>query len=79
MSKKVTVTKAYIDSLKAERDHLKKERDELAKDLNKHRDYWLYIYRETTKMHGRGETFRAAWLLESMAKHFNNVKQWYWG
>lgn len=79
MSKKVTVTKDYIDQLKRDRDRFQKERDELQDDLTKHRNYWTWLYREITVIHGKGNSASAAWLLESMAKQFSKVKTWYWG
>ncbi|KHD88863.1 MAG: hypothetical protein OM95_07030 [Bdellovibrio sp. ArHS] len=79
MSKKVTVTKAYIDSLKAERARLKSELEEVKLDRDKHRNYWVKIYREVISIHGRGQHVSCPWIMESMAKHFNNVKSWYWG
>lgn len=79
MSKKVTVTKAYIDSLKEERDRLKKDLAEIEADLKKHRNYWTYLLREVTQIHGKGNSVSSSWLLESMAKHFNNVNKWWWG
>ena len=78
-SKKVTVTKAYIDSLKTERDSLKKELNETKSDLDKHRNFWTWLHREVVMIHGQGKAVSSSWLIEAMAKHFMRVKQWYWG
>lgn len=79
MKRKVKVTQDYINQIKRERDSLRKERDELLEDLNKHRNYWAWLFREVVVIHGKGNSVAAPWLIESMAKQFNKVKSWYWG
>lgn len=78
MRKKVTVTKAYIESLKNDKAKLEKQIEDLSSDLAKHRDFYVRLLRIYLNSLGKGEITSPAWIIEQLAKHLNTVKSWYW-
>lgn len=77
-SKKVTVTKNYLDGLKSDRDKYKKEKEKIEFDRSKHRFYYLGLLKSTLSILGRGQSVDSEWLAKDLAKHMNNVESWYW-
>lgn len=76
--RKVKVNQSYIDQIKKERDDYKEKLRISEEDLTEHRNYVIYLLREVTLSHGKGNNISSTWLIESIAKHLNKVKRWYW-
>lgn len=79
MSKKVTVTKQYLTTLKDERDRLKKEIQTVREDRNKFRDFYVSLLKENVAMVSKNQYYSAESMILKLSKLMNNVESWWWG
>jgi hypothetical protein len=76
--KRVTITKKYLDQLKANLSNQEEVNLILEKDLRIHRNFYVTLLREVIKIKGNHNGVSTDWLIERFAKHLNQVESWYW-
>lgn len=77
-SKRITVTKKYVDELKEQVQCLTNEIVTVRADREKHRSFYISILKDTLKILGEGKAVNSEWLSKRLAQHLNNVDSWYW-
>jgi hypothetical protein len=75
---RVTITKDYLDQLKAEARGSKVRIEALDADLKRHRDFYVRLLRKSMELLARGNGYNTSILVEELAQHFTNVGKWYW-
>ena len=79
MSRKVTVTRDYINDLKADRERLRKKLEDCEKDREKFREFALSMLKEQTTLLSNNKYYTPAHMIERLSKLMNRVENWYWG
>ena len=77
--KRVTITKEYLDSLKAELDQAKKERDAIHKDRRKFRIFFRQLLKDNVWVASRKQYYSPEVMIDRLSKLMNNVEAWDWG
>lgn len=78
-SKKVTVTKQYIERLKAEAKHNTERANELELDVKKFRSYFIRQLRKNVEMIAKNQYQTPQTVVESLSQLMNDVKPFYFG
>lgn len=78
MKKKITVTKEYVDSLKAQIKNQNNMIEELNNDRNKFRAYFLRLLKDNISMSAKNQHYSTETMINQLAKLLNDVKPWYW-
>lgn len=79
MSRKIKVTKNYIDSLKSEIQSLKEEKIEHEKDLRKYRIFFRQLLQENISMISKNQYYSSEKMVNKLSKLMNDVRSWHWG
>jgi len=79
MSKKVTVTKNYIDSLKFSIKELKDENRKIKEDREKFRIFCLTLLKDNVSMTSKNQYYSPETMITRLSRLMNMVDTWYWG
>ena len=77
-SKKVTVTKRYIEDLKNKIKKLEQDLDSERNDVRLFREFFLSLLKEFVKMASKNEYYSAETMINKLSKLLNSVRSWYW-
>lgn len=76
--KKVTVTKAYIDSLKSKIERLEKDNKEITDDRALFRDFFVALLKDNVSMNSKNQYYSSEQMIRKLSKLMNDVKTWWW-
>ena len=57
---------------------LEKDREDIQADRQKFRNFCSQKMRQYIEIHGKGNSILTSWLIEDMAKHFQQVSWFHW-
>ncbi len=75
---KVTVTKTYLDQIKADRDRYSSELEKVKADRAKFRIFFLTLMKDNIAMAGKNQYYSAETMLAKLGKLMNQVENWWW-
>jgi hypothetical protein len=78
MKKRVSVTKDYIDQLKAERDDYRDRMRAAEIDRDKFRAFFLSLLRDNVSMTSENKYFSTQAMVLKLSNLMNSVERWYW-
>lgn len=78
MSKKVTVTKRFIDELKSSLDRKEVELAKVKADRDKFRRYFLSLLKQNISMASKNQYYSAESMINQLSKLMNEVEDWWW-
>lgn len=79
MSKKVTVTKTYIDYLKRQIETSKAELEKVKADRGVFRDFYVTLLKDNVRIaKDENSYFSSGQMIIRLSKLMNSVESWYW-
>lgn len=78
MSRKTTVTKEYIKSLKNRIETLEERLHKTEKDRQVFRDEFVSLLKQNVKMHSQNQYYSAETMILKLSSLMNRTESWYW-